>query len=360
MRLMLLALIALAASVPGALPAADRPEVIRIGFASAGVGGRPFASSSPLAAVHAKGLLEAEFRADGIRVEWVFHKGAGPAVNEALAGGLLDFSNQGDFPSVLGRSSGIRTRIVLATGVRSNVYLAVPAGSPAQGIRDLLGKRVAYHRGTNATLGIAKMLQSLGLGDADFRTINLDGSSAAVAIASHDVDAVWGSGLTLFDLEARGVVRVIDGTRGRDPRLSLQAHLLVTEDFERQYPAIVQRVVDVVVKEAAYEADDAHRDETFAVWAKSGYPVEAFAREFADSPLRTRCSPLLDGFFYARYRDAVKTSLELKLIRKDVDVDAWLEPKYQRDAVKRLGLEGTWTPCDAAGKPETAAPAAVR
>jgi sulfonate transport system substrate-binding protein len=357
MRCACLALILFATSLAGALSAADPPEVIRIGFASAGAGGRPFASSSPLAAVHAKGLLEAEFHADGIRVEWVFHKGAGPAVNEALAGGLLDFSNQGDFPSVLGRSSGIRTRIILATGVRSNVYLAVPAGSPAQGIRDLIGKRVAYHRGTNATLGIAKMLASVGLSDADFRTINLDGSSASVAIANRDVDAVWGSYLTLFDLEARGVVRVIDGTRGRDPRLSLQAHLLVTEDFEQRHPAVVQRVVDVVVKEAAYEADDAHREETFTLWAKAGYPVETFRREFADTPLRERCSPLLDAFFYDRYRDAVKTSLELKLIRKGFDVDAWLEPKYQRDAVKRLGLEGTWTPFDAAGKPVPAAPA---
>ena len=337
-----------------ALHSADGPEVIRIGFASAGVGGRLFTSSSPLASVHAKGLLEQEFKPDGIRIEWIFHRGAGPAVNEDIAGGLLDFANQGDFPSVLGRSSGLKTRIIAATGVRSNTYLAVPVASTATSIHDLLGKRVAYHRGTNATLGIAKILHSLGLSDADFHTINLDGSSAAVAITNNDVDAVWGSSLTLFDLQTRGIVRIIDGTRDKDLSLTLQAHLLVTEAFEARYPAIVQRVVDVLVKEAAWEADESHRSEVFALWSKSGYSAEAFAWEFRDHPLRNRVSPLLDEFFFARYREAVATSLDLKLIRNGFDADAWIEPRYVRDAVKRLGLGGAWPEYDAAGKPHDA------
>lgn len=353
MRIILILLV-LAGFVPSFI-AVEHPEVIRLGFASAGVGGRPFASSSPIASVHAKGLLEAEFKADGIRIEWVFHKGAGPAVNEALASGLLDFSTQGDFPSTLGRASGLKTRIIAGTGVRANTYLAVPASSTATSLKDLLGKRVAYHRGTNATLGIAKILQSHGYTDADFRTINLDGSTAAVAIANHEVDAVWGSSLTLFDLERRGIVRIIDGTRGKDLRLTLQAHLLVTEAFEAKYPHLVQRVVDVLVKEAAWEADEANRQATFQLWTKAGYPIEIYEREFKDTPLRERVSPLLDEFFYERYRDAVKTSLELKLIRRGFEIDDWLEPKYVLSAVKRFGLEGTWPEYDAAGQPKLAA-----
>jgi sulfonate transport system substrate-binding protein len=339
------------AAVLASLPAADQPATIRLGFASAGVGGRPFASNSALASVHAKGLLEAEFARDGIQVEWIFHKGAGPAVNEALAGGLLDFALQGDFPSILGRASGLKTRIVCATSVRANTYLAVPAASSATSLKDLLGKRVAYHRGTNATLGIARILRTHGLSDADFRTINLDGSTAAVAIANQEVDAVWGYGATLFDLERRGIVRIIDSTRGKDPALTLQAHLLVTEAFEQRHPQLVQRVVDVVVKEAAWAADEANREEQFALWAKSGHPPEIIAQEFHDTPLRLRLSPLLDAFFITRYREAVATSQELRLIRRGFDVDAWLEPKYVRSAVERFGLGGTWPAHDAAGNP---------
>ena len=346
-----LAILAFISLFLGIAAAADQPEVIRIGFASAGVGGRQFTTSSALASVKAKGLLEEEFKADGIRIEWVFHRGAGPAVNEALAGGLLDFTNQGDFPSILGRSSGLATHIILATGVRANTYLAVPTESTATSLKDLLGKRVAYHRGTNATLGIAKILQSQGYTDADFQTINLDGLDASVAIANHEVDAIWGSSLTLYDLLTRKIVRIIDSTRNKDPRLTLQAHLLVTEDFEKKYPAIVQRVVDVVVKEAAWEADEAHRDEVFKLWALSGYPVEAIAWEYQGVPLRDRVSPLLDGFFVERYRDGVATSLALKLIRTGFDVDPWLEPKYVESAVARFHLAGTWPEYDAAGKP---------
>jgi sulfonate transport system substrate-binding protein len=356
MRLVLFLLLVLALAP---LRSADRPEVIRIGFASVGVGGRLFTSSSPLAAVHAKGLLEQEFQGDGIRIEWIFHKGAGPAVNEDIAGGLLDFALQGDFPSILGRSSGLKTRIIAATGVRSNTYLAVPVSSTATSIHDLLGKRVAYHRGTNATLGIAKILHSYGLSDADFRTFNLDGSSAVVAITNNDVDAVWGSSLSLYDLQTRGIVRIIDSTRDKDLSLTLQAHLLVTEAFEARFPDIVQRVVDVLVKEAAWDADGSHRAEVFDLWSKSGYSSEAFAWEFRDQPLRNRVSPLLDGFFFARYREAVATSLELKLIRKGFDVDAWIEPRYVRDAVKRLGVNGTWPEYDAPGRPHEVTAALV-
>ena len=127
--------------------------------------------------------------------------------------------------------------------------------------------------------------------------------------------------------------------------------MLVTEDFAQRYPAIVQRVVDVLVKEAAWESDEAHRAELFAIWAKSGYPVAAFEQEFTGVELRNRCSPLLDGFFYARYREAVATSLELKLIRRGFDVDAWLEPKYVDSAVRRLGFTGLWSGFAADGRP---------
>ncbi|HEX3134626.1 MAG TPA: nitrate ABC transporter substrate-binding protein, partial [Planctomycetota bacterium] len=172
---------------------------------------------------------------------------------------------------------------------------------------------------------------------------------------SNEVDAVWGSSITLFDLEKRGIVKIIDSTRGKDPRLTLQAHLLVTEDFEQRYPRIVQRVVDVIVKEAAWAADESHRDELFALWSKAGYAVDIFAEEFRDTPLRNRVSPLLDDFFFARYRDAEKTSLELKLIRRGFEVEGWLEPKYVQSAIKRFGLEGTWPEFDAAGQPKLAA-----
>ncbi|WP_249935106.1 hypothetical protein [Azotobacter chroococcum] len=76
---------ALAGTWLGIAPAgaADNPQVIRFGLATVGKGGIPFASSSVTSLAHQRQAIEKELAADGIKVEWTYFKGAGPAVNEA-------------------------------------------------------------------------------------------------------------------------------------------------------------------------------------------------------------------------------------------------------------------------------------
>ncbi|HET6334824.1 MAG TPA: hypothetical protein VFG30_16485, partial [Polyangiales bacterium] len=95
-----LLLLAAATIVSSSAHAEDKPGVIRIGFPNVGVGNRPISTTSALATAHLRGSLEDEFKADGIKIQWNFLRGAGPAVNELYANGLLDFSTLGDLPSV--------------------------------------------------------------------------------------------------------------------------------------------------------------------------------------------------------------------------------------------------------------------
>src|SRR5688572_33153326 len=82
--------------------------------------------------MHLRGMLEDEFRKDGIQINWSFLRGAGPAVNELFANGLLDFSLLGDLPSIVGRASGLEYKLIAGSSVRGNIYLAVPADSSVQ------------------------------------------------------------------------------------------------------------------------------------------------------------------------------------------------------------------------------------
>ena len=56
--------------------AQHKPDIIRIGSAYSAGYGKPY-STGILGIVHARGLLEEEFKNDGIKLNWYFFKGAG-------------------------------------------------------------------------------------------------------------------------------------------------------------------------------------------------------------------------------------------------------------------------------------------
>jgi sulfonate transport system substrate-binding protein len=108
-------------------------------------------------------------------------------------------------------------------------------------------------------------------------------------------------------------------------------------------------VVSAFVRAARFGADEANRRAVFELWAKSGYPAEAFGEDFRDERLANRLTPLVDAYVIARYRDQAARVREYGLIRKDVDVDSWFEPHYLETALKAQHLEHFWPQYDAGG-----------
>ncbi|WP_348945203.1 ABC transporter substrate-binding protein [Chitinibacter sp. FCG-7] len=346
-----LAIALLATALLPALAWADPAKVIRIGVAQVGTGSCPVVGGSALSNAHIRGLIENEFKKDGIKVEWNFFKGAGPAVNEAFANKLLDFASQGDMPAIVGKAGGLKTRLILATSRYGTIYFGVPSDSPASKLEDLKGKKVALFKGTNTQLLVNKILDQKGLTERDFKLINMDTATTQAAIATKDVDGAW-FGSDVFQLVDRGLVKIIYTNKNQPAVLTRQGHILVTEEFEKANPALTQRLVNVVVKTAAEISEPKNRDKTLQEWAKSGTSYAAYKRDLDGSDLKVRSSPLLDDFFVAQYRDAIQDSLKFKFIRKGFEVNDWFEPKYQQQAIKELKLEGYWTELDSKGNPK--------
>jgi sulfonate transport system substrate-binding protein len=330
---------------------ADPAKIIRIGAAGTGTGGRPVQGGGSIGSVNIQGLLEEEFKKDGIKVEWSFFKGAGPAVNEALANKLIDFAWVGDLPTLIGKASGLKTKIILANGVLSHTYLLVPADSTATSIEDLKGKKIAVFKGTKMQLAANKILEQRGLSERDFKTINMDVATAQAALATKDIDGAW---LTQggFQLIDRGIAKIIYSTKGQPLSQTSQANLLVTEEFERDNPQLVQRLVKVAVKSAHEISLDANRDKTLQEWSKDGVPFSSWKKEYDGTSLKQRSSPLLDEFFIAFYKDALQSAQKYRMIRGNINFDQWIEPKYVNQAVKELKLESFWVELDAKGNPK--------
>ncbi|CAH2916683.1 MAG: Alkanesulfonates-binding protein [uncultured Paraburkholderia sp.] len=323
-RLIRSVVIACACGLAAGAACADKPATIRIGIAQQGNGDPPTFGGSAAATVQQQQLLEKEFSADGIKVEWLFFKGAGPAVNEAIADRSVDFAFQGDLPSVLGRANGLKTRILLESGVRVGVKIGAPPDSDVHSIKDLKDKRVGLFRGTNLQTVADNALAKNGLDERELRVINLDTASALAALASKGIDASFND-YQLYKLRDQGLARIIYESQDDGPQFTRQAHLLVTDDFEHAHPDIVQRAVTTFVKGAQWSSDEANRQALFKAWARSGVSESSWNAEFLPGTLKSRNSPLIDPFIVARYKAVAQDALKLKLIRQPVQVDGWFE-----------------------------------
>jgi sulfonate transport system substrate-binding protein len=129
-----------------ARPVSAEPITIRIGNAGIGAGDSHYVTGLA-GLIAAERYVEREFEGDpDVKVEWFFFKGAGPAVNEALANNQLDFAHEGDLPSLTGRAAGLRTKIVTATNARDNLYLVASPGSDIRSVADVKGRKIAQFR----------------------------------------------------------------------------------------------------------------------------------------------------------------------------------------------------------------------
>ncbi|MDB5359278.1 MAG: hypothetical protein JWO51_575 [Rhodospirillales bacterium] len=333
-----------------AVPALADPVTIRIGYPGVGADNRPFASGDIVAVAHAGHFVEDEFANDpDIKIEWTFFRGAGPALNESLAAGHLDFAaGLGDLPSIVGRANGLKTRFILTDKVRDTIYLAVRPNSGINRVEDLAGHRLSEFKGTNLQLAADKVLAAHGLSERNARFINLDTGSALAALTAGEIDGTFGS-IELLGLRDRGIVELPYSTKAEAANFGRHSATFVTEAFDQAHPELVQRFVDAFVKAARFGADEAHRSAVFDLWAKAGYPPQAFAEDFADERLANRISPLIDAYVISRYRDQAAHVRQYGLIRKDIDVDSWFEPKYLEAALKAQNLESFWPQYDAEG-----------
>jgi sulfonate transport system substrate-binding protein len=342
-------------TAPLAMPAIARAAdtlTIRFGFANVGVDNRQFSGGNALATAHAEHYFEKELadRPD-VKIQFFFFKGAGPAVNEAFANGQLDFAAQGDLPQIIARANGLKTRQLAAAGAHSPLYLAVPPKSDLKSVKELKGKKVAIFRGTNNHLAAVKVLAANGLTERDLQGINMDEASANAALATGNIDAAFGNfGLLL--LQSQGLARIAYTTKGDNPAFERQSTLIADDGFVRAHPDLTQKIVTGLVKAADWSSQEQNRDALFDIWARSGRPAAIYKADYEGQTLKYRNSPLIDPYLIEAYRTQARQAKEYGLIRRDVSIEGWFDPRFLTVSLKQLGLEHEWTPYDAQGRPE--------
>jgi sulfonate transport system substrate-binding protein len=119
------------------------PDTIRFGAFGQGFG-QPFGVAL-LAIAHVKGFIADEFKDTPVKLEWTYLTGTGPAINEAIANGQLDFAQYGGLPNIIGRANGLPTRILMSYG-QTTIVGAARTGLPIESIRTSKAARSPFRK----------------------------------------------------------------------------------------------------------------------------------------------------------------------------------------------------------------------
>jgi sulfonate transport system substrate-binding protein len=327
-------------ALAAAVPASAQQVVLRYAFADVSPGNRPYSGSGPSAIANALGMLQDEFKNDpNVKLEISFMRG-GPVINEAVVNKQLDMFQQGDLPAIVGRSNGLKTKILMGTDSRQNTYLAVTPKSGLTDVKKFGDHKVALFRGTNVQLATNEYLRSKGLTERDLKIVPMNFYDSFAALTAGDVDASFGEA-DLKLLEDKGITKVIWDSK-KEPEYTRATLLLASDDFIKAHPEIVARVVKVFVKAAHWASDEGNREKVLEEFAKTGRGIDVFRAEYANQPMSLRMSPVIDNFLKKKIAQSAKTAKELSLIRTEISTDDWYDLHFVNDAIKQLGYDGYW------------------
>lgn len=334
--------LSLTALLVSSLALAGQVKEIRIAVPDISAGPTP-SGAGIVDVLRDRQALEKEFEKDDIKIRWDFFKGAGPAINEALANGQEDFAYLGDLPAIIGKASGLDTRLLSATARDVKLYLAVQPGSGITTLEALKGKRVAIFRGTATQLSFASALAHQGLKESDYKVVNLDYNAANAALAAKQIDATW-SGAGVIALKARGLAELPLTTVDLGGAGSMQAVLLGRGAFVDEHPELVARLIKAQQPAITWLRNDAHKQEYINLVSRlASYPADILTTDAADQSLVRIFEPRLDAPFLDNLQRSVDLALNAKLIRKGFEVKNWAEPRFLNAALEQTDT-ATQTP----------------
>ncbi len=311
----------------------DKPKVIRIGLGGSGFG--KTYTTGVFGYLKDQKLLEEEFKADGIRIEWNFFAGIGPELNTAFASNTVDISSYGDFPAIIGKAAGVKFKAIAVTGRDSNIYIAVPVKSSVQKIEDLKGKNVGVYMAGYMRLIFARKLENLGLAEKDFRLVNVRPADGQNAIASGRIDAYVGAA-NLLILRNEGTARIIYTSKDEPADWRGMNILLVSEPFLNAYPEIARRFLKRYLEGVRWRSNEANRQTAQQMDARAGTPVEVIAEVHSGIPLKELYNPRFDEAFVKHYQNAIDYAHGNGWITTNIDLEKWIDRAFLENTLNEI------------------------
>ena len=292
--------------------------------------------------LYSKKWIEQAFAKQNIQVQWFFFKGAGPAINEALANDQLDFAFLGDLPPILGKARGLNTQLLVPTSRGGTNYLAVRSDLNVTNLKQLKGLKVGILRGTADELSFVAALKSQGMTTQDVKLVNLDFNAVNAALAAKRIDASWGPA-RFFALRDKGLVKLPLSTRQLNGVGSSQGVFLGRQKFIQSYPKETQQVVNQVVKGLHWLSQDQNHVPQIAIFAsQAAYPPLVYARELHGVNLKFLYSPRFDGYYLNNLQQKIDLTHSQGLIKQKIEIKPWVNSTFVNQAIQSLKVNEFW------------------
>jgi sulfonate transport system substrate-binding protein len=236
---------ALVGFAPAAI-AADAPKEIRVDWAT----------YNPVSMLlKDKGFLEKEFVKDGTTIRWVQTNSSANAL-QFLNAGSIDFGSTAGSAALVAKINGNPIKSVYVYSRPEWTALVTTKDSPINKVQDLKGKRVAMVRGTDPHIFLVRALQSASLTEKDIVPVLVQQhADGGTALLRGDVDAWAGLDPMMAQHELQEGARLFY----RNAAANTWGILNVREEFAKQYPDTVRRVISAYEEARKYAL--AHPDE---------------------------------------------------------------------------------------------------
>ena len=187
-----------------------------------------------------QGLLEKEFAADKISIRWVQSAGSNKAL-EFLNAGSIHFGSTAGAAALIGKINGNPIKSIYVYSRPEWTALVTGKDSPIKTVADLKGKRVAVTRGTDPHIFLVRALATAGLTEKDVKLVLVQHADGRTALERGDVQAWAGLDPMMAASELESGARLFY----RKPEANTWGILNVPEEFARENPEIVRRVLKV-------------------------------------------------------------------------------------------------------------------
>jgi sulfonate transport system substrate-binding protein len=326
-----------------ALPAAaDAVKTVTIAATATVVAGVPHYTRANERVLE-DGWLAAQLKQRGISLVFIPVGGdTGATINEAFASHRIDFGAYGDLPSLILNASGTRTQVVVPDGPGLDTFLLVSPNSTATSLKDLVGKRIAVHRGRPWYLAFLRLIQQSGLKPGDFTLVNIDLQPSVAALASGNIDALFA--INSYTVAEKGLGKIIWSSKGQNDK-KIRAELWGDKEFIDAHPDLTQLVATAYVHAQYWESQDANRQAFIHEGTLAGTPEKAVLEAYDDQEFAWKdfFTPIFDATLLNHYRRTAQFAYDDHLIRVPIQAEELLQPKFVSQALKDLHIEHYWS-----------------